>query len=176
MSEEPSEPQGEPSPEPEPTPKPKPEPKTSDTWDSLKDIAKIIGTWAWLIGLINGSIGVLVGLVNLITAGIFSGITGLSFSTLITTSTYVWYIIGGAVTIVLSLVIVLPRFSNKCKNEDWEFLLNDVLVLGSFRFPLMLLWGALLSIFGFYVWGGVGVLVPAFMLLFAGPEPYEWTE
>lgn len=175
MSEEPSEPEPEtaketPSSEPEAAPEPKPEPTpepATDLWDSLKGITKIVGQWAWLVGLISGIVYLIWGLIDLFTWGLTALKYGYGYS-------LIWYIISGIACIIISLVIVLPRFSMKCKNEDWDYLLNDVLVLGTFRFPLMLLWGALLAIFG-YGWGGAAVLVPAFILLFAGPKPYEWT-
>lgn len=180
MSEQPSE--SEPSPReeesaPETEPKAKPEPSqkkaASDKWDSLKDIAKIIGVWAWLVGLINGIVYILLGLVTVIFGGWGGSVVGLGATAGVTAES-VWQIVGGSICIIVSLAFVLPRFSMKCKDEDWDYLLNDVMVLGNFRFPLMLLWGILLSVFG-NGWGGIAVFVPAFILLFAGPKPYEWT-
>jgi len=159
--------------QPESKPAPEPEPQksvASDTWDSLKDVVKIIGTWAWLVGLISGIVYILTGIVGVVTSQIGYSLLGISYGIV----SNIWHIISGAINIIIALAIVLPRFSMKCKNEDWDFLLNDVLVLGNFRFPLMLLWGGLLAGFG-YGWGGAAVLIPAFMLLFAGPKPYEWT-
>lgn len=178
MSEEPSQPDASPEQETsdnetKPEAKPKPEKQVaSDKWDSLREVVKIIGTWAWLIGLISGIVYLFWGIFGIVGAGI-TGVFGGSIS-ITRSASIVWDIIRGSICIIISLAIVLPRFSMKCKNEDWDYLLNDVWVLGSFRFPLMLLWGILLAIFG-YGWGGAGVLVPAFMLLFAGPKPYEWT-
>lgn len=177
MSEQPSESepspgQGGPSSKPETKAKSKPAQKKgpSDAWNSLEKFVIIIGTWAWLIGLISGIYYVLSGIIGLIARQI--GIY-LWWALGYGIGTNIWYVISGAICIVISLAIVLPRFSMKCKNEDWDFLYNDVLVLGSFRFPLMLLWGGLLAAFG-YGWGGAAVLFPAFVLLFAGPKPYEW--
>jgi hypothetical protein len=176
MSEQPSESepspgQEEPSSKPEPKAKSKPAQKKgpSDAWNSLEKFVIIIGTWAWLIGLISGIILVLSGIAGLVASQLGSYLwLGFGYGT----GTNIWNIIGGAINIIISLAIVLPRFSMKCKNEDWDFLYNDVLVLGNFRFPLMLLWGGLLTVFSY--WGGAGVLFSAFVLLFAGPKTYEW--
>lgn len=178
MSEEPSKSEEEaPSPEkeipptqPEPEPSPS-QPSQSDAWNSLKDIVKLIGEWAWLLGLINGIVYIIVGIVGIAGGGLLA-LAGLYGFGIIAGN--VWNIIGGIINIILSLFIVLPRFSMKCKNEDWDYLLNDVLLLGNIRFPWMLIWGILLEIFG-VGWGGLAVFIPALILLFAGPKPYEWT-
>ena len=60
------------------------------------------------------------------------------------------------------------------KDDDWDSLYEWVLELGSLRLPWMLIWGAIISGFGWYGWAGALILIPAIMLLFFGPQEYEW--
>ncbi len=64
-------------------------------------------------------------------------------------------------------------FSSKCANKDWDGLYNWVIPLGSIRFPWMLFWGIVVEVLG-YGWGGFAIIIPALVLIFAGPKPYEW--
>jgi hypothetical protein len=123
-----------------------------------------LGKWAWLLVIINAVVDIIWGLYILIP---FIGIPYLM-------GPGIWLVIGGIINALIAFFIILPKFSNKCAKKDWDFLLNWVIPLGNFRFPWMLFWGIILEIFG-YGWGGLPVLIPAFVLLFAGPKPYEWS-
>ena len=120
--------------------------------------------FAWLIGIINGIIYIFWGIYALVVLGYF----GILYASAI------FWIIGGIINILLSLIFVRPRFSTPCKNKDWDALYNDYILLGNFKLPFMILLGILMEIFGYY-WGGFAVLIPALILLFAGPKQYNWT-
>ncbi|MBD3338318.1 MAG: hypothetical protein GF353_04385 [Candidatus Lokiarchaeota archaeon] len=147
---------------------------------NYEDIISLIGKFAWIIGVIDGILYILWGIwglwwVNLAASaaqsvGVFSYIAA---DVTYLTALYIWYIIGGIITIAVAILIVRPRFSAKCANKDWDFLLDDVITLGSFRIPFMLILGIILTIFGQW-WGGVAILIPAIVLIFLGPKEYKW--
>ncbi len=134
-----------------------------------------LGKWAWILALINGVLNIIFGIV-----AIGSYITWISINPLYAmyySPVYgVWELIGGAIVIVLSLIIIRPKFSNKCANNDWDALYEWYLPLGSFKLPWMLIWGIIFSGVGWYGWGGIAILLPAIFLLFMGPKEYSWTK
>jgi len=140
--------------------------EANPSWKSLESFVVLIGKWAWVIVLINGIIDVFWGLWGLFvesllwTYGFFFGFY------------YVWYLIGGIVAIIFALLIIKRRFSDKCAAKDWDYLFNDVLILGGYRIPWMLIWGIIVEILLWY--GGLAILIPAFLLIFMGPNPYKW--
>ncbi|TFF92075.1 MAG: hypothetical protein EU543_05855 [Promethearchaeota archaeon] len=169
MTEEPSEP-------PKESKKPKQEP--SSAWDSLEEPVTWIGKLAWIILLVAAILEVVFAIVNIAR----QVATNARLASLIPsyTPTYrlgfpIWQIIGGIISILFCIIIVRPRFSKKCGDQDWDFLLNDVLKLGNFRFPWMFVWAIIATIFGWY-WGGAAIWFPAIILVVAGPKPYKWTE
>jgi len=87
----------------------------------------------------------------------------------------IWWIIEAIIMIIISLFIIRPKFSKKCAEKDWDALLNWTLNLGGLRLSWMLIWGIILEIFSWYYWGGLAILIPAFLLLFVGPKEYQWT-
>ncbi|MHA1688506.1 MAG: hypothetical protein ACTSUN_04095 [Promethearchaeota archaeon] len=117
-----------------------------------------------IIGAIDGIIYLFWGIYSLIILGYFGYLFGWS----------IWLIIAGIITLALSIIFVRGRFSNPCKNKEWDTLYDDYLALGNFHLPWMLIWGILLEIFGQW-WGGIAVLLPALILLFMGPRTYQWT-
>jgi len=119
-----------------------------------------IGMIAWIVGIISGVIQLLLGIAT--TPLIFLGI-----------GNPIWLIISGIIAILISFFIIFPMFSIKCQKKDWDSLLEWVLPIGNIRFPWMLLWGIILEIFTW--WGGLFVIIPALVLLLAGPKKYEWT-
>lgn len=138
-------------------------------WSKYESFVSELGKWAWVIVLINGAIYVFWGIWILAWSGIGWGpwlwLPGRALG--------VWYLIGAGLTIALAIIVIKPRFSNKCANKNWEWLFNDVLVLGSIRIPWMLIWGIIVTVVGQW-WGGFPILIPAFILIFAGPKPYNW--
>ncbi|MFW9773030.1 MAG: hypothetical protein ACFFFB_21925 [Candidatus Heimdallarchaeota archaeon] len=131
-----------------------------------------LGKWAWLVVLINGIIGIIYGIAWLATYISWYG----PYLFLAPLFLPIWNMIWGVIIAILAFVIIKPKFSNKCAEKDWDSLYGWVLNLGKLRFPWMLFWGAFIEIFGFWGWGGLMILIPAFVLLFAGPKKYEWTK
>ncbi|MFW9938038.1 MAG: hypothetical protein ACFFD5_10345 [Candidatus Thorarchaeota archaeon] len=136
-------------------------------------LASNIGKWAWIIGIINGVLGIIWFIYGISTYLYWLGILGplyvsLSFS-------YTWNLITAIIIIAISFLIIKPKFSSKCAAMDWDSLYDWVLTLGSFRLPWMLVWGIILEIFGWYGWGGIAILIPALLLLFVGPKEFQWS-
>ena len=131
-----------------------------------------LGKWAWIIGVLNGIIGLFWSLYQFITlSALWSYLPGFYAPT-----TEIWWIIAGIVGIVIALLIIRPKFSKPCGEKDWDALYSWTLSLGGFNVPWMLIWGLLMLPFGWYGWGGLAVLIPTAMLLFAGPKEYNWSE
>ena len=153
---------------------------TGSQWESEHGWLITLGTWVWIFGLISGIVYLIWGIVNLSALSRVPSVVIPFITTTVPTAWYasrgigIWYIIGGAFNIIFSIAVVKFRFSDKVKNRDWNFLYEqEILKLGSLRFPLMLLYGILLSVFGFG-WGGILMLIVVFFLLFAGPQEYQW--
>jgi len=135
----------------------------SEEWKHASWVSTL-GKWAWVISIISGIINIIVGLTGAIA---FSG------TSLLILGNYIWLIISGIIVILISFFIIKPKFSDKCADQNWDFLFNWVIPLGNIRFPWMLFWGIIVDIFGYW-WGGLPILIPALVLIFAGPKPYEW--
>lgn len=128
-----------------------------------------LGKWAWILVILNGVIGIIWGLYIIIPlAGIPFGL-GVPFM-----GSGIWLLIGGILTALISFAIIFPKFSSKCAAKDWDSLFNWSLNLGGTKIPWMLIWGIIIEIFSWYYWGGLPVIIPALVLIFAGPKPYEW--
>ncbi len=110
--------------------------------------------------LVNGALQILFNLLRVVNFPILS----------------IWNITWGVIEILIAIAVIKPKFSDKCASQDWDALYGWVLKLGSFKLPWMLVWGIIFEMFGWLAWGGLPVLIPAIMLLFVGPKPYEWTE
>ena len=154
--------------------------RTSSGWISIENFVCFLGEWAWIILLIEGSIFILWGIIGLImisAAGAVAqqaGAAGLvAIDLAFYTFWYAWFIIGGVLTIVLAIIFVKPRFSDKWAYRDYDSLLNDVIEIGNIRIPLMLIIGIIISIF-LLIWGGLIILIPLLLLIFMGPKEYEW--
>ncbi|MFX1426483.1 MAG: hypothetical protein ACFFBE_08520 [Promethearchaeota archaeon] len=130
----------------------------SEEWKHASWVS-FLGMIAWIVGIIGGVIQIISGIV---TAALF----------LFTWGSPIWSIISGIIAILISFFIIFPQFSIKCQKEDWDSLLDWVLPVGDYRIPWMLLWGAILEIFTWL--GGLFVIIPSLVLLFAGPKEYKW--
>ena len=125
-----------------------------------------LGKWAWVIGVLNGLIGILY-------------IVGYSFILWWNPfywAAQIWNIILIIIGIVISVLIIKPKFSKPCGEKDWDALYDWALKLGNASVPWMFIWGILLLWFGWWGWGGLAVLLPAVMLIFAGPKEFKWSE
>jgi len=125
-----------------------------------------LGKWAWIIGILNGVIGILY-----IVAYSF-----ILWRYPLYWGSQIWNIISIIIGIVISFLVIKPKFSKPCEEKDWDALYSWVLDLGGFKVPWMVIWGILLLIFGWWSWAGYAVLIPAVMLLFAGPKEYKWSK
>ena len=150
--------------------------RTSSGWISIENFVSFLGEWAWVILLVEGSIFILWGIIGLITisaAGAMAQQAGAAgygaFNLAFYTFWYAWFIIGGVLTIVLAIIFVKPRFSDKWAYRDYDSLLNDVIEIGNIRIPLMLIIGIIISIF-LLIWGGLIILIPLLLLIFMGPK------
>ena len=152
----------------------KKEKKQGDSWDSVKGFAIWLGKYGWIFLLITGIIYIIVGFIYFTGAAIWGPYLPASdVATLALRG--VFYLIGGILTIIFTVGFVKPRFSNKWAEEDYDYLLNDVVTIGKTRIPLMLIIGIILEIF-LDGWGGLIIIVPLLLLIFMGPKEYKWTE
>jgi len=130
-----------------------------------------LGKWAWIIIIVLDIIGIIWNLIVLIPLIIFWGFFGL-----IDTGATTWNIFASIIGIIIALFVIRPKFSNPCGEKDWDTLYSWVLNLGGLKIPWMFIWVLLLFIFGWWGLGTLSVLIPAFMLIFAGPKEYKWSE
>ena len=151
--------------------------KTTGVW-KYEQVASILGKWAWVILLLDALIYIILGIYFEVDA--YQDIVKLCASLpspcpweYEVDATHVWYIVGAVVSAIFAVVIVKPRFSDKCAAKEWDELTDDVLVIGGYRIPWMFIWCLIAAIFG-QGWGTFPILVPALFLIFAGPKPYEW--
>jgi hypothetical protein len=155
--------------------------KSSDD-EGLMGLAVILGKWAWVILLIEAiiflifAIYFLVVLAAVAAAAEAAGVTPYVAADLMYYTIYGWfYLIGAILAIIFAVAFVRPRFSKKWAAKDYDYLLNDVVKIGNLRIPLFLILGIILEIFTSW-WGGLIILVPLLILIFAGPKEYKWTE
>ncbi len=144
------------------------EPKKKSDWKKYESFVSTLGKWAWIIILINAFSTFIFGIWVLAWEGIFWWLWagGVAYG--------IWLIACAVLIAFLAFFIVKPRFSDKCASKDWDYIFNDVLVIGNARIPWMLIIGIILEIFGLWGWGGLAVLIPMIILLAAGPKPYKW--
>ena len=127
-----------------------------------------LGKWAWVIGIVSGIVDILIAIYSIAI------LAALPFGAGAVYMGYgVWWLIAGILEILISFFVIRPKFSNKCANKDWDSLYEWILPLGSIRFPWMLIWGIITEVLG-YGWGGFAIILPALVLIFAGPKPYKW--
>ena len=135
-------------------------PRTRDdsTWKSLEDIISFLGKFSWIILAIIAIGLIIAAIVSFIASGFFAGI---------------WNLIS--VAMMAYLVWTYGKiYAQKCKEKDWSFLVNDVLVIGSFQMPKMLAYGIVISIFT-YGTAIILIVAPALLIIFMGPEEFNWS-
>lgn len=140
---------------------------SNDFWTTLEPIiADWVGKYAWLILILIPIIMLIFSLLATIPLIIASIIPG--------TGNLIWSIISTIFEIPLAWFWVKPKFSERCANREWDLLLDDVIVVGGYKIPWMLVMGLPLEVFG-YGWLGLVVLGPAIAIIFFGPrQPYNW--
>ncbi len=141
-----------------------------------------LGKWAWIILFALGIVRILVELAVLIPVVIAWEAAraawvlafGTPYPVAMPIAGIIWPLIGGIISIVVALFIIRPKFSKPCGEKDWETLYGWTLKLGSTNIPWMFIWGIIFVIFGWFYITGVFVILPAIMLIWAGPRKYEW--
>lgn len=138
----------------------------------------LVGKWAWIIVLIIGIIHILWAIYNIIVLYQVYQLVLSTYGPMIAGAFQVnffdiWNIIASIILAIFAFFIIKPRFSDKCAEKNWDYLLNDVLMIGSYRIPWMFIWLIICSIFGLG-WAGLIIGIPAILLIFAGPKPYRW--
>lgn len=147
--------------------------KKPGSWQ-YASLVSILGRWAWIFGIINGIIELIDALASI---GVGLAIQAIDYPYSPYFITYeIWYIIGAIILIFISVAIIRPKFSDKCAVKDWESLYNWVLTLGKTNIPWMLIWGIIFTVFSWWYWGGIFVLMPALLLIFMGPREYKWSK
>ena len=141
-----------------------------------------LGKWAWIILFVLGIIHIIVGLATAIPAIALwqsakaawdLAFPGTPYPVAMPIGGLIWNIIGAAISIIIALFIIRPKFSKPCGEKDWEALYGWTLKLGV-NIPWMFIWGIVYAIFGWYSWPAIFILLPACMIIFAGPRKYEW--
>ena len=130
-----------------------------------------VGKWAWIFIIVFDIIGLIWSLISIMTLIALFGFYGLVGSGVTS-----WYIFASIIGILIALFVIRPKFSKPCGEKDWDALYGWVLKLGGLNVPWMFVWGLLLFLFGWYGFGALFVLVPAFMLIFMGPKEYKWSD
>ena len=124
-----------------------------------------VGKWAWVWVMVNGIINLIWGIYLI---AVWSGIPFGGFLV----GQGVWLLICGIVALAVGFIIIRPKFSKVCANQNWDALYDWVIVLGGARIPWMLIWAIVPTIFGY--WGGALLWIVFIMLIFLGPRKYDW--
>ena len=142
-----------------------------------------LGKWAWIILFVLAILGLIASLAATIPAIIGwqnlkaawdLAFPGTPYPVAMPLGTLGWNIISAIISIIITLFIIRPKFSKPCGEKDWEALYGWTLKLGSTKIPWMFIWGIIYGIFGWYSWPAVFILLPAIMLIWAGPRKYDW--
>ncbi len=152
-------------------------PKKSKSWQYEK-ITYILGKWAWVFAILSAIVNLLIAIYGIVLSiqyyQYWVSVLGPLYTQPLIISYYdIWNVITSILLLIFALLILRPRFSNKCAQKDWDYLLNDVLLIGSFRLPWMFIWAIIAEILGQW-WGGAFIIVPAILLVFFGPKEYKW--
>ncbi|MFX0186589.1 MAG: hypothetical protein ACFE8A_02515 [Candidatus Hodarchaeota archaeon] len=164
------------------------EKKQKEYWDNLKGFAIWLGTYGWIILLFGGILFILWGFIGLLYPAVAEAtieqVPVLYANLVIDIAgilhihglfTYIMWFVGGILAIIFTFAFVKPRFSNRWKETDYDYLLNDVIKIGRLRIPLMLIVGIILEILMSW-WGGLIIIIPLLLLVFIGPKKYKWKE
>jgi len=154
--------------------------KRSKFWQ-YENITYILGKWAWVFAIFSAIVNLLLAIWGISAtiqiyqsaAAAYYAATGTPYPYIIVlTFSDIWNIIASIILLIFAFLIIRPRFSNKCAQKDWDYLLNDVLLIGNIRFPWMFIWAIIAEILGW--WSGILIIIPVILLIFAGPKEYKW--
>jgi len=145
-----------------------------------------LGKWAWIVLLVQAAIRIVAELGTFLS-NIAAWLTAQAAWVSVFSTPYpvamplgplvvlIWGLIGAIISLVVTLIIIRPKFSKPCGDKDWDTLYEWTLSLGSLRVPWMFIWGAIFAIFSWYSAPAIFIILPAVMLIFAGPKKYNWT-
>ncbi|RLI63706.1 MAG: hypothetical protein DRO88_09235 [Promethearchaeia archaeon] len=142
-----------------------------NVWNTIEKYVVFTGKWSWLVLIGNILVYLIAGIIALIGGIALNRNIGGNIGNAAIGSG-IWMMIGAILSGLLIFFFVLP-FSKKIAARDYNFLVNDVVVLGKLRLPKMLLLGIILEVFT-QGWGGLFVLVPALCICFLGPAYMRW--
>ncbi|UYP44316.1 hypothetical protein NEF87_000601 [Candidatus Lokiarchaeum ossiferum] len=128
--------------------------KRLNLWKKIKPSIKWIGTYSWFFTSIFAFTFLIIGFIRIFTRN------------------SLWSFIFWGLAFGLSLYFLKP-YSEKYKEEQWYYLVNDVWVLGNLRLPKLLILSLSIDILllGF---GGLITVIPIVLVIFLGPTPYHW--
>ncbi|MBN1802022.1 MAG: hypothetical protein JW891_10975 [Candidatus Lokiarchaeota archaeon] len=86
---------------------------------------------------------------------------------------WIWDLLSPIILAIFACNTLRVRFSKPCAQKDWIKLFDDVWEVGETRIPRMLIWVATAEIFGLGV-AGLPILIISIILLYRGPQTYEW--
>jgi len=139
-----------------------------------------LGKWAWIIIAILAIIHIATGLIGPIAPWAAAkaiwdaSFPGIPYPVALPIGPIIWNVLGAIISLVLAFFIIRPKFSKPCGAKDWEALYGWALKLGGAYVPWMFIWGIIYAIFGYYGLSAIVILLPACMLIFAGPRKYDW--
>ncbi|MFX0103430.1 MAG: hypothetical protein ACFFCS_27965 [Candidatus Hodarchaeota archaeon] len=148
------------------------EKKQASNWGNAEPFVHWVGRlcWAFIVGALTLNAYFLITHVINIIRGAYSPAT-LSFRVI---PLVVWFSISVGM-LVVSLIMYGIKFSNLCKEYDWETPVNNVIHFGTLRVPKMLFFGIITGVFGFG-FGAAGFIVPFILLITMGPTKVDWKE
>ncbi len=109
-------------------------------WPRIENYVQIVGKYSWIFAFVG--------------ALVFEILAFVSISSRLYANA-IWDVIITAVDAICLFIYVYSRFGKKAQNKEWQWLVDDVLKVGLYRIPWMLIFGVILEVFGY--WSGLGV-------------------
>ncbi len=128
----------------------------SGTWLKLEKPIGLLWPWLWRV---TAAIVVVIWIFSLVRLFQFSFWNFIQF--LLTT---------GA---VMLFGLFYSRYANVMNQKEYNFLANDVFVVGNLRFPKILVIALGINL-GLYLWGGLLILIPVVLFVIFSPIKIQW--
>lgn len=135
-------------------------------WENVKQTVIGMGKFAWLNTLAAAITWIAVGAWRLywgILGSGFSPFGTLGFGRIIAAG--VFFLICGVMNLVLTFIYVLPKFSKKIQEEDWQYIVDDK--VGTSNLMKSVLYSIILIVLGFF--GSALMLICALIIMKAAP-------
>ena len=100
----------------------------SEEWSHASWVSTL-GKWAWLLVILNGVLEIIFSIVNIGQILYWNSFLPPFFQIPIPFWD-IWNLIWGIIIILIAIVIIRPKFSNKCAAKDWDSLYNWAFNLG----------------------------------------------